>query len=70
MEKFITKEQLGEFFSKFAEANNGKDIKVSLELKENKITLYYKERYANSFEYITIVDKAPTLESLIEELSE
>ena len=70
MEKFITKDQLGEFVSKFVKANEGKDIQITLELKEQRIQLYYRERMGRCFESVNIVDKAPTLESLIEKLSE
>lgn len=68
MDKFIEKAHLGEFFAKMYETNEGKNIEVSLRLNENKIEVYNKANV--HFEYIYIIESMPTVESIIQAVTE
>ena len=70
MEKYLVKENIGEFFSKMYEQNLGKNIEVSLRLEKNEVQVYYRDRTTKSFEHLEIVDSEPTLDELIKTLSE
>lgn len=70
MEKYLVKENIGEFFSKMYEQNLGKNIEVSLRLEKNEVQVYYRDRVTKSFEHLEIVDSEPTLDELIKTLSE
>lgn len=67
MDRFIQKEDLGEFFAKMYEANRGKDIEVTLRVSEEKIEVY--KRADAHFEHINIIEANPTIESIVESIS-
>jgi hypothetical protein len=67
MEKFLVKQDIGEFFSKMYQANKGKAVRVELRPDEEKVVVYYKE--SGTFEYIRLADSSPTLTTLVESLS-
>lgn len=69
MNKFITKADLGEFFSKMYEANKGKDMEVTLKLngEEHEVVIYNKAEV--SFQYINILDAVPTVDDVVESIA-
>lgn len=67
MEKYLLKEQIGSFLTKFYEVNRGKNIDVTLDPKSGKISVYYKDK--GSFDNITVIDEAPSIDSLVESVS-
>lgn len=67
MDKYLMKEQIGEFLAKFYEMNRGKNIDVTLDPKSDKIHVYYKDK--GSFDYIAIIDCAPCIDSLVDSVS-
>lgn len=68
MEKFLLRENIGEFFTKMYEANKGENIEVTLMLNDNKIQIYNKTKVM--FKDVEIIDEQPTLDGLIKSLSE
>ena len=67
MEKFLVKENIGEFFSKMYEANKGRKLEVSLKVDEQKIIIYYKE--TGTFDYVSLIDEQKNINRLVEILS-
>lgn len=67
MERQILKEEIGTFFTKMYEANEGKDMEVSIKMNEGIIQVYDKFRV--KFTDIKIVDELPTLDTIIQSLS-
>lgn len=67
MEKTLVKEFVGEFIKEFYAKNVGKNVEVCLDAKSEKIQIYYKDR--GTFDYVTLIDKNPTVESLVQSLS-
>ena len=69
MNKFITKADLGEFFSKMYEANKGKNMDVTLKLngEEPEVEIYNKAEV--SFEHINILDAVPTVDDVVESIA-
>lgn len=67
MEKFLIKENIGEFFTKMYEANKGKKVEVSLKVDEERITIYYKS--TGTFDYVSLVDEQKNIDKLVEILS-
>lgn len=67
MEKFLIKENIGEFFAKMYEANKGKKVEVSLKADEGKVTIYYKD--TGTFDYVLLVDEQKNVNRLVEILS-
>ena len=68
MEKFLLRENIGEFFTKMYEANKGENIEVTLMLNDNKIQIYNKTKVM--FKDVEIIDEQPTIDGLIKSLSE
>ena len=68
MEKFLLRENIGEFFTKMYEANKGENIEVTLMFNDNKIQIYNKTKVM--FKDVEIIDEQPTLDGLIKSLSE
>lgn len=69
MNKYLLTQQLGEFFSKMYDANKGEDIDITLRLNDRTIQVYNKTVHVNAFEYITLVDEATDLDTLVKSLS-
>lgn len=67
MERQILREEIGAFFTKMYEANEGKDMEVSIKMSEGIIQVYDKFRV--KFTDIKIVDELPTLDTIIQSLS-
>lgn len=63
MEKYLMKEQIGEFLTKFYEVNRGKNTDVTLDPRSGEIRVYNKDK--GSFDYITILDCIPCVDSLV-----
>lgn len=67
-EMYLPKAQIGEFFSKMYEMHKGADLKVSLLLDENKISIYH--RMACHFIDIILVDSQPNIEEMVKSITE
>lgn len=67
MERQILREEIGTFFTKMYEANEGKDMEVSINMSEGIIQVYDKFRV--KFTDIKIVDELPTLDTIIQSLN-
>lgn len=67
MDKFLVKDNIGDFFSKMYQANKGKPMEVALKMNEDVIQIYYKDMVL--FEDIIIVDENPTIDGLVKSLS-
>ena len=67
MEKYLSQESIGEFFSKMYEANKGGHVEISLDLKENKIKVYNYDKFI--FVDVDIINKNPDIDGLIKSLS-
>ena len=67
MNKILTTECIGEFFSKMYEANKGKQIHIELRPDEERIAIYYKEK--GTFDYIVLTDEKPSIEGLVKSIS-
>lgn len=67
MEKYLMKEQIGEFLTKFYEMNRGKNTDATLDPKSGKIQVYNKDK--GSFDYIVIIDSTPSIDSLVDSVS-
>ena len=67
MNKVLTTEYIGEFFTKMYEANKGRQIHVELRADENRIAIYYKDK--GTFDYIVLTDEKPSIDGLIKSLS-
>lgn len=67
-EMYLPKEQIGEFFSKMYEVHKGADLKVSLLLDENKISIY--DRAVGRFKDIILVDSQAKVEDIVKSITE
>lgn len=67
MNKYLSKADVGVFFSKMYEANKGKKIEISLRPDECKVAIYYKDR--GVFDYINILDENPNIDDIVNTLS-
>lgn len=67
-EMYLPKEQIGEFFSKMYEVHKGADLKVSLLLDENKISIY--DRAVGHFKDIILVDSQAKVEDMVKSITE
>lgn len=68
MEKFLVKDCIGDFFSKFYKENAGKNIEARLDHKANRIEIYNRDK--GQFTYVELIDERPTIDSLVKSLSE
>lgn len=68
MNEFLVKGNIGEFFAKMYEANKEKDLEVTLKMVDGKIEVYNRD--AMTFKYIRLIDEAPSIDSLVESVSE
>ena len=69
MDKFLSTECIGEFFSKMYEANKGKGIEVWLKMEEGTIQIYNKEKHTDAFQYVRVVTESQDIDSLVNSLS-
>jgi hypothetical protein len=67
MDKYLMKEQIGEFLTKFYEVNRGKNTDITLDPKSGKLQVYNKDK--GSFDYIVIIDCAPCVDGLLDSVS-
>lgn len=70
MEKFLMRENIGEFFSKMHDACKGKEMEVTLRLHQDdadKVVVYNKAM--GSFIYVTIVDSTQSIDELVNTLN-
>lgn len=66
---FLLTKHLGEFFSKMYEANQGRDIEISLRMSDNSIQVYDKEAPVDAFRYVSLVNEVTDIDNLVQSLT-